>query len=68
MINEERYHKLAKLANIWADYKGGNITPQRFGQKVVNEFGWGPYPELFYEEDPNRAYELAAQRILEGVN
>lgn len=68
MINEERYRKLAKLSDLWADFKSGNIKPLRFGQKVVNEFGWSPYPELFYEKDPVRAYELAVRRILEGVD
>jgi hypothetical protein len=58
---------LAQLYQLWGEWLQSDRT-LRFGQLVWNTYGKdGPWPELFYETDHNRAFTLSILCVWAGA-
>lgn len=61
---------IKRLVKEYSDYYLKPDPNQRFGQLIYNKyyFHGEPWPELFYEEDVDRAFAIVANRLVEGTD
>lgn len=56
-INEE------KLAECWNEFYMNQPNHLRFGQWIMNKYGQGSWPELYYCENNKLAYKMALEEV-----
>ena len=61
--------RFIRTKDLVIEYQNWFMEPgfERFGQYMYNKyfFDSDPWPELFYEEDPDKAFSLIANNCLE---
>lgn len=59
------------IKDLVSEYQGWYLDPgwERFGQHMYNTYfhDTGPWPELFYEEDTDKAFALIANTCLKEI-